>query len=174
MLPIIPARTAAHGGRERDPRGGSPSPRRNPTRALIASLIAALLAVASGPVASAETGYGKQKVVYHINYDDPKKQKGALRNIQNHINAVGAENMDLRVVMHGNGLTLLMRANEDPNFESGVANLKSRGIGFKVCANTLKGRRSATKTTSAMSTRKTSCRAASPRSPTSRPTDSAT
>ena len=109
-------------------------------RALTASLIAALLAVAFGPVASAETGYGKQKVVYHVNYDDPKKQKGALRNIQNHINAVGAENMDLRVVMHGNGLTLLMRANEDPNFESGVANLKSQGIGFKVCANTLKGR----------------------------------
>ena len=46
-------------------------------------------------------GYGKQKVVYHVNYDDPKKQKGAMRNIQNHINAVGAENMDLRVVMHG-------------------------------------------------------------------------
>ena len=57
------------------------------------------------------------------------------------LNAVGAENMDLRVVMHGNGLTLLMRANEDPNFESGVANLKSQGIGFKVCANTLKGRK---------------------------------
>ena len=110
-------------------------------RALIASLIAALLAVAYGPVASAETGYGKQKVVYHVNYDDPKKQKGALKNIQNHINAVGAENMDLRVVMHGNGLTLLMRANEDQNFESGVANLKSQGIGFKVCANTLKGRK---------------------------------
>ena len=110
-------------------------------RALMVSLIAALLAVAYGPMAGAETGYGKQKVVYHINYDDPKKQKGALKNIQNHINAVGAENMDLRVVMHGNGLTLLMRANEDQNFESGVANLKSQGIGFKVCANTLKGRK---------------------------------
>lgn len=110
-------------------------------RALMVSLIAALLAVAQGPVASAETGYGKQKVVYHVNYDDPKKQKGALKNIQNHINAVGAENMDLRVVMHGNGLTLLMRANDDPNFESGVAHLKSQGIGFKVCANTLKGRK---------------------------------
>ena len=40
--------------------------------------------------------YGKQKVVYHINYDNPKKQGGALRNIQNHINAVGAENLDLK------------------------------------------------------------------------------
>jgi hypothetical protein len=29
--------------------------------------------------------YGKQKVVYHINYDDPQAQAGALRNVQNHI-----------------------------------------------------------------------------------------
>ena len=110
-------------------------------RALIISLIAALVAVAYGPLAGAETGYGKQKVVYHVNFDDTKKQKGAMRNIQNHLNAVGGENLDLRVVMHGNGLSLLMRANEDQNFESSVANLKSQGIGFKVCGNTLKGRK---------------------------------
>lgn len=111
-------------------------------KALLISLFTALLAVGYGPQAgAAETGYGKQKVVYHVNYDDPKKQKGALRNIQNHINAVGMENLDLRVVMHGNGLSLLMRANEDPNFESSVLYLKDQGIGFKVCANTLRGRK---------------------------------
>ena len=100
------------------------------------------LAVGVGSASAGEaTGYGKQKVVYHINYDDPKKQKGAMRNIQNHINAVGKENLDLRVVMHGNGLSLLMRANEDMNFQSSVLNLKSQGIGFKVCENTLKGRK---------------------------------
>ena len=33
--------------------------------------------------------YGKQKVVYHINFNNAKAQTGALRNIQNHINAVG-------------------------------------------------------------------------------------
>lgn len=104
-------------------------------KALMIPLFTALLAIGYGPQAGAETGYGKQKVVYHVNYDDPKKQKGALRNIQNHINAVGKENLDLRVVMHGNGLSLLMRANEDPNFESSVLNLKGQGIGFNVCAN---------------------------------------
>ena len=110
-------------------------------RALIISVFATLLAIGYGPLAGAETGYGKQKVVYHVNYDDPKKQMGALRNVQNHINAVGKENLDLRVVMHGNGLSLLMRANEDANFESRVINLKDQGIGFKVCANTLRGRK---------------------------------
>ena len=57
---------------------------------------------------SSALGYGKQKVVYHINGDNPQQNTGALRNIQNHINAVGAENMDIRVVMHGNGLAVLM------------------------------------------------------------------
>lgn len=110
-------------------------------------LTAILLAIAFG-VASASlmaagqgSGYGKQKVVYHINYDDPKKQKGAMRNIQNHINAVGKENLDLQVVMHGNGLTLLARANEDMDFQSKVINLKEQGIEFKVCANTLRGKK---------------------------------
>ncbi|MDC1287438.1 DsrE family protein [Gammaproteobacteria bacterium] len=97
--------------------------------------------------------YGKQKVVYHINYDNPKQQAGALRNIQNHINAVGAENLDLKVVLHGNGLALLLEpealanvpkfkhANADQNMTAKVANLKNQGVGFQVCNNTVKGRK---------------------------------
>lgn len=103
--------------------------------------------------AKEESRYGKQKVVYHINYDDPKKQTGALRNIQNHINAVGAENLDLKVVMHGNGLALLVvpdALERLPKFKNGNANeemaakidgLKSQGVAFNVCANTVKGRK---------------------------------
>ena len=101
----------------------------------------------------AEQGYGKQKVVYHINYDNPKKQKGALRNIQNHINAVGAENLDLKVVMHGNGLSMLLepdalpsvpkfkQANANDKQQAAIANLKNQGVAFSVCANTVKGRK---------------------------------
>ncbi len=86
-------------------------------------------------------GYSKQKVVYHINYDDPKKLVGAMRNVQNHINAVGAKNLDLKVVLHGNGVSLLRIANADPNFESKVVSLKSQNVTFNVCNNTLKGRK---------------------------------
>jgi intracellular sulfur oxidation DsrE/DsrF family protein len=109
--------------------------------------VSLLLAIALSTVsvnlmaAGADGGYAKQKVVYHINYDDPKKQKGAMRNIQNHINAVGKEKLDLQVVMHGNGLSLLARASEDMNFQSQVLNLKGQGIEFKVCANTLRDRK---------------------------------
>ena len=96
--------------------------------------------------------YGKQKVVYHINYDNPKAQAGAMRNIQNHINAVGAENLDLKVVLHGKGLTLLLDpeaqshtklklGNATDIVQAKVSGLKGQGVEFNVCANTLKGKK---------------------------------
>ena len=66
------------------------------------------VAMAGGIAAADNARYSKQKVVYHINYDNPKAQTAALRNIQNHINAVGAENLDLKVVMHGHGVSLVL------------------------------------------------------------------
>lgn len=96
--------------------------------------------------------YGKQKVVYHINYDNPKTQAGALRNIQNHINAVGAENLELKVVLHGKGVSLLLEpdaametklvlGNATDEIQAKISGLKEQGVGFHVCANTLKGKK---------------------------------
>lgn len=107
----------------------------------------------AGSVTTAIADYGKQKVVYHINYDNPKKQAGALRNIQNHINAVGAENLDLKVVLHGNGLALLVEpdalshlpkfknANATDEMTAKISGLKDQGVSFSVCNNTIKGRK---------------------------------
>ena len=115
------------------------------------SMLAAV-AMLAGMNALAGDRYGKQKVVYHINYDDPKTQAGALRNIQNHINAVGAENLDLKVVMHGKGLTLLLTpdavantklkmGNATDEIQAKISGLKDQGVGFQVCSNTLKGKK---------------------------------
>ena len=92
----------------------------------------------------AEDRYGKQKVVYHINYvggDKDKKYRGAMRNIQNHINAVGAENMEIKVVLHGNGLGLLSSAKTNDLLQGQIASLKSQNVEMHVCNNTLKGRK---------------------------------
>ena len=103
--------------------------------------------------ATANERYGKQKVVYHINDDKPKQQAGALRNVQNHINAVGAENMDIKIVLHGNGLALLLEpdslkkltkfkhANADETMTAKIDSLKDQGVDFNVCANTVRGRK---------------------------------
>ncbi len=118
----------------------------------LAFTLSLLSLVLANPV-FAEQRYSKQKVVYHINYDNPKKQTGALRNIQNHINAVGAENMDIKVVLHGNGLALLLNpdslpklnkfkfANANDTMAAKIDGLKNQGVAFNVCANTVKGRK---------------------------------
>lgn len=114
----------------------------------VALILSFSFAAAVSPVQSEE----KQKVVYHINYDDPQLQAGALRNVQNHITAVGKENLDLKVVLHGNGLSMLLepadknltklaKANADQVMTARIAGLKEQGVKFEVCANTLKGKK---------------------------------
>ena len=108
---------------------------------LIALSVMALLSLGLGAGATYAEDYGKQKVVYHVNVDDEKQLKATLGNIQNHINAVGKENIDLRVVMHGPGVQLLQIANKNPDFQDKISNLKRQGVHFNVCNNTLVGKK---------------------------------
>jgi uncharacterized protein len=121
------------------------------TNKLIPLMMLAMFMLLAAPLMAAEGG-AKMKVVYHINTDDPKTQAAALGNIQNHINAVGAENLDLRVVMHGDGLSLLIypdalakltkfkHANATDTMTARIDGLKSQGVKFEICGNTVKGR----------------------------------
>ena len=104
---------------------------------LLISVLGAIIAMSG--ITGAAVAADKQKVVYHINYYDAVKQKGALRNVQNHINAMGAENLDLKIVMHGNGISLLMEpdalgsnkmkeGNADANMQARIAGLKDQGV----------------------------------------------
>jgi intracellular sulfur oxidation DsrE/DsrF family protein len=121
---------------------------------ITASVLVLLLGIAVVlPASGIADGYSFQKVVYHINYDDPKKQAGALRNIQNHINAVGADNLDIKVVLHGNGLALLLdpdslerltkfkHANANDELIAKIDSLREQGVSFNVCENTVRGRK---------------------------------
>ena len=109
----------------------------------IAALAMIAINVSGAQAGHKGEGYGKQKVVYHINYpggEGDKAYLGALKNIQNHINAVGAKNLDLKVVIHGNGISLLKNAKDAGNLQTAVGSLKSQSVSFNVCANTLKGK----------------------------------
>lgn len=109
-------------------------------RAYILGGLAALAVAFSAITAAA---YEPQKVVYHINYqggEEDRAYRAAMRNVQNHINAVGAENLDLKVVLHGDGLGLLMAARNDERLQTQVGSLKGQNVSFHVCDNTLRGR----------------------------------
>lgn len=103
-------------------------------------------------VALAEPPSSKLKVVYHISDDDPHRQQNTLRNIQNHVTIVGADNLDLRVVLHGHGLSLLLppdalpslpkfrRANATEQIQATIDGLKDQGVTFNICGSTLRSR----------------------------------
>lgn len=92
---------------------------------------------------AASDRYGDQKAVYHINANGGEGDAyyiGALRNIQNHLNAVGADKMEVRVVLHGNGVNLLANALGNETLQTRVVELKGQNVAFVVCNNTLVGR----------------------------------
>ena len=105
-------------------------------RKLLTLTILAMLTVLSTGCATM-FGEQKQKVVYHINYNDEKQLNAALGNVKNHISAIGKDKIDVRVVMHGNGVDLLKIANTDLNMQQKVIGLKKDGVAFQVCNNTL-------------------------------------
>ena len=49
--------------------------------------------------------------------------------------------MEIKVVLHGNGLGLLQHAMTNQKLQSDVTNLKTQKVSFAVCNNTLKGRK---------------------------------
>jgi intracellular sulfur oxidation DsrE/DsrF family protein len=107
----------------------------------IFALAGLALLASTTTVVSVAGDYGKQKVVYHINFDDQERLSGALRNIKNHIKAVGMDNLDLRVVIHGKGVMLLKYARDDSGLQEKIAHLKDQGVTFNVCGNTLQQRK---------------------------------
>lgn len=98
------------------------------------------LLIAASPVL-ADSTYGKQKVVYHVNSGDDRTLNIAILNIENHLSAVGPDKIDLVVVTHGNGVRLLERATESIELQTRIRALKKQGISLRVCENTLKNKK---------------------------------
>jgi|Deesub1362A_J573_1020465.scaffolds.fasta_scaffold04155_5 hypothetical protein len=101
-------------------------------------VILAVMALALGAAVAWAGGYGKQKVVYHINSSDFKVIGGALRNIQNHINAVGEDKLDIVVVVHAGGHVMFRKDKTNPQIINKIKSLQKQGVKFRQCVTTLK------------------------------------
>lgn len=107
-------------------------------------VIAAALAASVLTPAHAADRYGRQKVVYHLNQSGGEADTAylaALGNVRNHIAAVGKDNIEVKVVMHGDGVGLLRDARTNQKLQNAVVGLKSQNVAFLVCRNTLSGRK---------------------------------
>ena len=122
-------------------------------KAIIAATMMAALAttaVADMPKkdGTAKNGYAPQKVVYHIN--NIHTANGALRNIKNHLNALGDKNIEVIVVTHSSGAFAMVdgamgkkdkKSGKVYNFNDTIASLANRGVKFTICANTIRGKK---------------------------------
>lgn len=116
------------------------------TKALVFAM--ALIGLTTAAQAgTANNGYDKQKVVYHVN--DINKATGAFRNAKNHLNAVGDKNIEMIIVTHSSGAFALVdgamgkkdKEGKVYNFNDAIAGLANRGVKFQICANTIRGKK---------------------------------
>lgn len=119
--------------------------------AIAATIIVAVVLLSTPGIAVAAEGdtakpgsYAAQKVVYHNNGrgpDSTKYFKALLKNLRNHVDAVGANGIDIKVVNHGDGVGLLQSAMTDADLAKAIEDLKAKGVQFLVCQNTLDERK---------------------------------
>jgi intracellular sulfur oxidation DsrE/DsrF family protein len=107
--------------------------------ALLAAACATTTVQAANTLPPAAQAEIQEKVVYHIN--DASLARVAMRNIENHINA--SPEARIVVVTHGKGIDFLLNDAKDEKgpYQAQVAGLKNRNVDFRVCRNTLKGRK---------------------------------
>jgi len=84
--------------------------------------------------------YTDQKVVYHNDGklpDNAEYFRMLLASVRNHLDAVGKDHVVLRVVSNGQGVNLLVPAQQDKAMAHAIDALRADGVIFLVCNNTL-------------------------------------
>ena len=112
-----------------------------------AGVVMAASAQAVDPSKKAKNGYNQQRVVYHVN--NIHTAKGALRNVKNHLNALGDENIEVIVVTHSSGAFAMVdgamgkknKKGKVYNHSAQIKGLADRGVKFTICANTIRGKK---------------------------------
>lgn len=77
--------------------------------------------------------------VYHISTAEPYRQHIALLNIENHLSDLREQGVEasIRVLLEGDGVTLMVRAAQEPMLQQKIHRLRSRGVRFLVGENSL-------------------------------------
>ncbi|MDB5649296.1 MAG: hypothetical protein JWL62_816 [Hyphomicrobiales bacterium] len=87
------------------------------------------------------SNYPPQKVVYQVTDGEGLMNRGynvrVLGTAANHIKALGPKNIDLRMVLLGDGIKLLQSANGDQALRKRINELKSQGVKILICRNTI-------------------------------------
>jgi len=88
--------------------------------------------------------YEPQKVVYHVTAGAGwlgSEHRQRLKVLSNHVAALPKGAADLRVVLQGEGVDLLIAAQKSESLGAEIGRLKASGVRFLVCANTIVARK---------------------------------
>ncbi len=88
--------------------------------------------------------YEPQRVVYHVTAGAGwlgSEHRQRLRVLGNHVAALPKGAADLRVVLQGEGVDLLIAAHKTQSLAAEIDRLKASGVRFLVCANTIGARK---------------------------------
>ena len=106
-------------------------------RLLLLPLTLLLLLAAWSATALAEPPYAPQKVVYHFNSNIPQVNAAGLKNIQNHINALGKDNLKVVALVHSAAWEMVASERAVPMQVAFMKSLIDQGVVFKICQNPL-------------------------------------
>ena len=116
-----------------------------PIATVLLAFAISLLGFTAYGLENAPDGYFKpQKVVYHNDGGGPDNAayfKRMLNSMKNHVEALGKVELEIRVVDHGGGVELFQLANTDKDLAGRIDALKSSGVRFLICNNTLRERK---------------------------------
>ena len=101
--------------------------------ALPAASIAADAAARPNAAAGAVSGV-KQRVIFQVSDNDPKKWNLALNNIRNVQEDLGKDNVEIELVAYGPGLPMLKLESE---VADRVADALAQGVNIVACENTM-------------------------------------
>lgn len=76
---------------------------------------------------------------YHVNYHEQYRISETLVNVTNHLEALGEDRVDIKVMIHGKAIEHLIEAVKDEGKQMQLDSLRMSGVQFLVCGNTLNG-----------------------------------
>ncbi len=81
----------------------------------------------------------KYHVVFELTAPEPEKWAGTIKNVDHLIEALGSENVELEVVMHGPGIMAVTK-DQDATLAPQFERLKKEGVFLAACNNSLHGK----------------------------------
>ena len=111
---------------------------RTARRGLIVAALAAALAALAPTGVSAQATPPRNKAVFQVSDDSPQKWNLALNNARNLQDDLGADNVELEIVVYGPGIGMLK---SDSPVASRIADALKYGVKVVACENTMRAQK---------------------------------